>query len=50
MLDEPKGLFFDVSNIGTFREGDYEAVVNTKTDLDYLMSLVKVSYAEALKA
>jgi predicted transport protein len=44
MLDDPKGLFRDVSNIGTFGVGDYEAVVNQETDLDYLMGLVKVGY------
>jgi len=43
-LDDPKGLFRDVSNIGTFGVGDYEAVVNQETDLDYLMSLVKEGY------
>ncbi len=43
-LDDPKGLFRDVSNIGTFGVGDYEAVVLPDTDLDYLMSLIKQSY------
>jgi predicted transport protein len=44
VLDEPKGMFRDVSNIGTFGVGDYEAVVNQETDLDYLMSMVKQGY------
>ncbi|MFT7035952.1 MAG: putative transport protein [Cyclobacteriaceae bacterium] len=43
-LDDPKNLFRDVSNIGTFGVGDYEAVVTPDSDLDYLMSLIKQSY------
>ncbi|MCV9389146.1 DUF5655 domain-containing protein [Reichenbachiella ulvae] len=43
-LDDPKLFFRDVSNIGTFGVGDYEAVVNPDTDLDYLMSCIKQSY------
>jgi len=43
-LDDPKNLFRDVSNIGTFGVGDYEAVVTVDTDLDYLMSCIKQSY------
>lgn len=44
MLDDPKGLFRDVSNIGTFGVGDYEAIVTPDSDLDYFMSLIKQSY------
>ncbi|GAA0894803.1 DUF5655 domain-containing protein [Fulvivirga kasyanovii] len=43
-LDDPKGLFRDVSEIGHWGIGDYEAVVTSETDLDYLMSLIKQSY------
>lgn len=43
-LDDPKGLFRDVSEIGHWGIGDYEAVVTPETDLDYLMSLIKQSY------
>lgn len=43
-LDDPKNLFRDVSNIGTFGVGDYEAIVTPESDLDYLMSLIKQSY------
>ncbi|KYG72823.1 DUF5655 domain-containing protein [Roseivirga echinicomitans] len=43
-LDDPKNLFRDVSNIGTFGVGDYEVVVTPDSDLDYLMSLIKQSY------
>jgi predicted transport protein len=41
MLDDPKGMFRDVSDIGTSGKGEYEAVVNQETDLDYLMSMVR---------
>lgn len=44
MLDDPKHVFRDVSNIGTFGVGDYETVVTPESDLDYLMSLIKQSY------
>ena len=43
-LDDPKNLFRDVSNIGTFGVGDYETIVTPDSDLDYLMSLIKQSY------
>jgi predicted transport protein len=43
-LDDPKKLFRDVSNIGTFGVGDYELVVTPNTDLDYIMLMVKQSY------
>lgn len=43
-MDDPKGLFRDVSSIGKYGVGDYEAVVTPETDLDYLMSLIKQSY------
>ena len=45
MLEDPKGLFRDVSNIGTFGVGDYEAALTTDDEIDYLMSLVKQSYS-----
>jgi predicted transport protein len=43
-LDDPKNLFRNVSNIGTFGVGDYETIVTPDSDLDYLMSLIKQSY------
>jgi predicted transport protein len=43
-LDDPKNLFRDVSNIGTFGVGEYETIVTLDSDLDYLMSLIKQSY------
>lgn len=44
-LDDPKKLFRDVSKIGTFGVGDYEAVVTIDSDIDYLMSMVRQSYS-----
>lgn len=44
MLKDPLDMFRDVSNIGTYGVGDYEAVVKPDTDLDYLMSMVKQAY------
>ncbi len=44
ILEDYKLLFRDVSEIGHWGLGDYEAVVTPETDLDYLMSLVKQSY------
>lgn len=43
-LDDPKGLFEDVSKKGHWGVGDYEARINEHSDLDYLMSLIKQSY------
>lgn len=43
-LDDPKGLFRDVSSIGHWGIGDYEAIVTPESDLDYLMSCIKQSY------
>lgn len=43
-LEDSKGLFRDVSNIGTFGVGDYEAALTSDEDIDYIMSLVKQSY------
>ncbi|AZQ59862.1 hypothetical protein EJ994_14040 [Maribacter sp. MJ134] len=43
-LDDPKGLFRDVSDVGHWGIGDYEAAIKSNDDLDYLMSLIKQSY------
>lgn len=43
-LDDPKGVFRDVSDVGHWGIGDYEAAIGPKDDLDYLMSLIKQSY------
>ena len=43
-LDDPKKISEDVSNIGHYGNGDYQIKVDEKTDLDYVMFLVKQSY------
>ena len=43
-LDDPKGLFRDMTGIGHWGVGDYEAKYNVEVDIDYLMSLVNQSY------
>jgi len=40
-LDDHNQLFRDFSNIGHWDLGDYEALINEETDIDYLMSWVK---------
>ena len=40
-LDDPKLLARDVSNVGTWGNGDYEIRVSDTTNLEYIMSLVK---------
>jgi len=40
-LDDPKLLTRDVSNVGTWGNGDYEIRVSDTTNLEYIMSLVK---------
>lgn len=43
-LDDPMSVSRDVSTVGHYGNGDYEVRVNTQTDLDYLMVLIKQSY------
>jgi predicted transport protein len=43
-LDDPKNHCRDVSNIGHYGNGDYDFSVNEKSDMDYIMFLVKQSY------
>jgi predicted transport protein len=45
-LDDPKNVARDVSAIGHWGNGDYEAIVKSTDDLYYLMSLIKQSYAK----
>jgi predicted transport protein len=49
LLDDSKGAFRDVSEIGHFGYGDYEIVVNPDSDFDYLMSCIKQSYNYHIK-
>ena len=41
LLDDPKKLAQDVSNIGHWGNGDYQVQVEDDKDLEYIMSLVK---------
>jgi len=43
-LDDPKELMRDVSNIGHWGNGEYEASITFDTDIDYLLSLIRQSY------
>ncbi|MGB6034895.1 MAG: hypothetical protein WBG42_01415 [Cryomorphaceae bacterium] len=43
-------MLIDTSEIGHLGMGDYETVVNQKTDLDYLMSIVKQGYRYHISA
>lgn len=41
VLDDPKQISRDVSNVGTWGNGDYEIRVSDTKNLEYIMSLVK---------
>lgn len=43
-LDDPKQLSRDVSNVGTWGNGDYEIRVNDTANLEYIMSLIKQAF------
>lgn len=43
-LDDPKMLFYDMSEKGHWGVGDYEANLSGNVDIDYIMSLVKQAY------
>jgi len=40
-IDDNKNLFRDVSNIGHWGNGDYEGIVTSNNDLEYILSLIK---------
>ncbi|WP_370451172.1 DUF5655 domain-containing protein [Mesonia sp. K4-1] len=40
-LEDPKGIMKDVSNTGHRGNGDYETIIKSTKDLEYIMSLVK---------
>tara|TARA_B100000315_G_scaffold190543_1_gene180615 strand:+ start:633 stop:1574 length:942 start_codon:yes stop_codon:yes gene_type:complete len=43
-LDDSKKLFRDVSNIGTWGNGDYELKVSNEDNFEYIMSCIRQSY------
>jgi predicted transport protein len=47
-LEDPKNICRDVSNIGHYGNGDYELKVDDKSDIDYVMFLVKQSYTSKI--
>jgi predicted transport protein len=44
-LDDPRKMARDVSAVGHWGNGQYEVSLKIDDDLDYLMTLVKQSYA-----
>ena len=42
-LDDPKGIARDVSSIGHWGNGDYEIVMRTDEEMEYILSLIKQS-------
>lgn len=44
VLDDPKNICRDVSNIGHYGNGDYDLKITEDTDLDYIMFLINQSY------
>jgi predicted transport protein len=45
-LDDPQKMARDVSEVGHWGNGDYQVIVESSDELDYLMTLVKQSYAK----
>ena len=43
-LKDPKGIMRDVSGIGHHGNGDYAIIIDSETDLPYVMGLIKQSY------
>lgn len=42
-LDDPKEISRDVSSVGHWGNGDYEIIIRTDEDIEYIMSLIKQS-------
>ena len=40
-LEEPKGIFRDVSNVGKYGNGDYEVTLKDTEQLEYILSVIK---------
>ena len=45
-LDDPKKVARDVSEVGHWGNGDYQVLVESSGGLDYLMTLIKQSFAK----
>ncbi|MEX0857324.1 MAG: DUF5655 domain-containing protein, partial [Balneolaceae bacterium] len=42
-LDDPKEIARDVSSVGHWGNGDYEIVMRTDEEMEYILSLIKQS-------
>jgi len=45
-LDDPKKVARDVSEVGHWGNGDYQVLVESSDELDYLMTVIKQSFAK----
>ena len=45
-LDDPKNMAREVSEVGHWGNGDYQVLVESSENLDYLMTLIKQSFAK----
>jgi predicted transport protein len=45
-VDDPQNVARDVSEVGHWGNGDYQVLVESSDDLDYLMTLIKQSYSK----
>jgi predicted transport protein len=44
-LDDPKKLARDVSQVGHWGNGDYQIIIESSDELDYLINLIRQSYS-----
>ena len=43
-LNDQDGLTKDISNVGHWCNGDYQIIMNSTTDIDYVMFLINQSF------
>ena len=43
-LNDNKNIAKDVSNTGHWGNGDYELIINSDSDIEYIVSLIRQSY------
>jgi predicted transport protein len=43
-LNDQDGLTKDISNVGHWGNGDYQIIMNSTTDIDYVMFLINQSF------
>ncbi|TAK53684.1 MAG: hypothetical protein EPO24_13970 [Bacteroidetes bacterium] len=44
VLNDPKGIARDISNVGHWGNGDYQIQINSDDELEYIVSLIRQSY------